>query len=228
MYIPSLLGGCADLKPLLQHAKPECEAPVSRRAFSLIPPPPAPTLPPSAPAGHRVCTLHWCGTQNWALAPSLINICWTGFSVQGWKWIRIHDTVAYCPGYCDSPFLDYPGEFQLLKFYPLIRPFARICDRQCSLAFGLESRVTILLKRGRNGDKMSCLSLSYTLLGLSLSYTLLGVTISLHLSASVGKIVTEMPISTTEMGKNTWMCFEYWIKNNVIETQSPLLGLPTF
>ena len=102
--------------------------------------------------------------------------------------------MAYCPGYCDSPFLDYPGEFQLLKFYPLIRPFARICDRQCSLAFGLESRVTILLKRGRNGDKMSC---------LSLSYTLLGVTISLHLSASVGKIVTEMPISTTEMGKNT-------------------------
>ena len=167
MYTPSLLGGCADLKPLLQHAKPECEAPLPRRAFSLIPPPPAPTLPPSAPAGHRVCTLHWCETQNWALAPSLTNICWTGFSVQGWKWIRIHDTVAYCPGYCDSPFLDYPGEFQLLKFYPLIRPFARICDRQCRLAFGLESRVTILLKRGRNGDKMSCLSLSYTLLGRS-------------------------------------------------------------
>ena len=161
MYTPSLPGGCAALKPLLQHAKPECEAPLPWRAFSLMPPTPAPTLPASAPAGHVVCTSHW------RVGTGATTHHWTGFRFQGWKWTRIHDTVASCPGNRDSPSLDYPGEFQLLKLYPLIGPFAGIRNRECSLAFGLWSRVAILLKRVRNGDKMSCLSLSYTLLGRS-------------------------------------------------------------
>ena len=97
------------------------------------------------------------------------------------------------PGYCDSPHLDYLGEFQLLKFHPLIRSFARICGRECSLVFGLESRVTILLKRGRSGDEVSGLSLTFLrAAGQS--------TISLDLSVSEGKIAVAMPIPPVEMG----------------------------
>ena len=97
------------------------------------------------------------------------------------------------PGYCDSPHLGYLGEFQLLKFHPLIRSFARICGRECSLVFGLESRVTILLKRGRSGDEVSGLSLTFLrAAGQS--------TISLDLSVSEGKIAVAMPIPPVEMG----------------------------
>lgn len=78
----------------------------------------------------------------------------------------------------------------LLRFHPLIRSCARICGREWSLVFGLERRVTSLLKRGRSGNEMGCLT----------SYLLLGKSTALGLSCSVGESAVMMPISTAEMG----------------------------
>lgn len=97
--------------------------------------------------------------------------------------------MAYWTRPRDSLFLDCPGEF-LAPVPSSHQIVCWECGREWSLVFGLERRVTSLLKRGGSGTEMDCLT----------SYLLLGKSIALGLSCSVGESAVMMPISTAEMG----------------------------